>query len=185
MEPTIVNEEEVITPQTTEETVTEPVPLPGEKTESALLLESLQKERAKRKELEAELALKNTAPVGYSSDEAIALKAEIDRVSGELASSNREKQLSQIQATYPALKDKAPEFEQFLEENPGIKLDTAAKAFLVEKDLIQTQPRKGLEKDIGGGRTPVKVGMTSEEKDELRVTNYREYVKRIKNGTLN
>ena len=198
MEPeeTIVKEEPVIeAPETTEE-VTEVV-LPGAKTESAMLLESLKEEREKRREearlrLEAETELQRlkSAPevVGdVFSDEGKALQAQILALQGKLATTETETKLAALQTKFPALKDKEEEFKDYLlnPENSGMRVETAAKAFLTENNLLNTPTtRKGLERDTSGGRVPVKSGFTPDEIDDLRVNNYQEYRKRIKDGTL-
>lgn len=184
----IVNEESVIETPIVEEVVTEPKPQPGDKTESALLLKSLQEEREKRRILESELeeAKRNVQPQGdVFSDEGKVLDGKIAKLEAELKAEKEAKRLSTLHATYPALKDKQDEFTQYLEDNQGMGMEIAAKAFLIEKDLYETpKARKGLESASGGGRTPVQTGMTAEEIDNLRVNNYNEYARRIRLGTL-
>lgn len=188
----VVNEIEVVAtePPAAAPVVTEVEPKPGDKTEPNLLLKSLQEERAERKRLEAELeALKQnpTEPQGdVFSEEGKLLKGEIAKLEAKIAASETAKKLESVQQTYPALLDKQNEFDEFLELNPGMKIETAAKAFLVENDLLETpKPRKGLENASGGGRTPVvSEGMSAEEIDNLRNNNYREYSKRLRAGTL-
>lgn len=191
----IVNEEPVIEAPEPEEVETESAP-PGAKTDPELLLQSLQEEREKRrqeaerrKELERELEeAKRVQPADVFSDEGKLLKAEIDRLERKLGEKDQQDTLKQLESTYPALKDKYQEFEDYRTDpaNAGMKLETAAKAFLVEKNLLETvQPRKGLERDTGGGRTPVKTGRTQEEIAELRVKNFRQYMKEVKAGTIN
>lgn len=187
---TIVKEESVIEAPQSEEVVIESAPQPGEKTESALLLKSLQEERDKRRELERtleELERVQQPIVDIVSDEGRLLKGEIERLEGEIRQKEAQHTLSQLQVTYPALKDKTQEFEDFRAstENAGMKLETAAKAFLVERNLLETPvTRKGLEKDTGGGRVQPKQGRTQEEVTELRTTNFRQYIKELKAGTL-
>ena len=190
MEP-IVNEEQVIEAPPVTEEVIEVKPQPGEKTDSALLLKSLQEERAKRKQVEADLAAERAQrPVDQVafSDEGKSILKVVDSVKTELESTKSELAMERILSANPQLKDKQAEFEEFRSDpaNYGMSLQTAAKAFIVEKDLIEKPvQRKGLEPAIGGGRTQPKEGMTPDEIDNLRVTNYREYAKRIRNGTLN
>lgn len=161
---------------------------PGEKTDPALLLKSLQEERRKRQEMEAEIARLQTAsnlvtePI---SDEGRFLKREIDSVKDKLAVTERENQLLKLQGDYPVLRDKSAELEAYMAENPGMKLETAAKAFLAENGLLEpAKPRKGLEPEVGGGRQPVSTGMTPDEVDDLRVNNYNEYARRIRAGQI-
>lgn len=179
----IVNEEQVIDAPETVEEVIETAPVPGEKTDSALLLKSLQEERDRRRDLERELAsLKESEPEPEAfSDEGQALKAEIRSIQDKLA-------LSELTAQYPQLKDKATEFDDYRADpaNRGMSVATAAKAFLVERNLLTvSEPRKGLERDTGGTRAPVKTGRTQDEIADLRKNNYRQYVKELKAGTLN
>lgn len=185
----IVNEPEVIEQVNPVEVVTETVPKPGEKTDSALLLKSLQEERAKRKQLEDDLAIeraKERSEQVAFSDEGKSILKVVDSVKSELESTKKELAMKDLVIANPALKDKGQEFEDYLSQNPGMRLETAAKAFIIENDLVEAPiQRKGLEKASGGGRTVPQQGMTSDEIDNLRVTNFREYSKRIRNGTLN
>jgi len=185
----IVNTEEVINPEPAAEAVAEvatPVTPPGAKTDPTELLASLQKEREKRRELEAEIERLQAAPAGevILSEEGRFLKEQIDRLTGTLSVREKAEQLAAIQAVHPALKDKASEFETYLEENKGMAPEIAAKAFLIENDLVDVQPRKGLEKETGGARAPVKTGRTEAEVAELRKNNYRQYQKELAKGTL-
>lgn len=185
-EETIVNEEPVIeVPEVTEE-VTEVTP-PGAKTEPELLLKSLQEERDKRRDLEAELQRMKDAPESTDvfSDEGKALQAQIAELKATLRTTEEKTALQALETKYSPLKDKASEFETYRLENPGMKIETAAKAFLTENDLfVAPKARKGLENATGGGRVPQKTGFTPDEIDELRVNNYAEYTKRLRNGTL-
>lgn len=192
----IVNEEPVIEVPKPETVVTEPAPKPGEKTDPALLLEALHKEREEKKEerrlrLAAEEALlaRNTPEntVVEFSDEGKILLDKIASLEKKSSSRDEKDRLNAVQSVFPALKDKFQEFEDFRNnpENAGMQIETAAKAFLVENDLLEKpQTRKGLERETGGTREPVKQGRTPEEVDELRTTNYRQYVKELKAGTL-
>lgn len=187
----VVNQEEVVVTEQPNpaEVVTEVVPRPGDKTEPNLLLKSLREEREKTDRLEAELkALKQTTTESGEvySDEGKALLKKISALETQLSAKQQAEILQGVTSTYPVLKDKQAEFEQFMADNPGMRTETAAKAFLVENDLLETpKPRKGLENNSGGGRVPVQSdGMSAKEADDLRVNNFREYSKRIKAGTL-
>lgn len=183
--PAPVSEEQEVT-----EEVTEVKPQPGEKTDSALLLKSLHEEREKRRQaeaaLEAERIRASQPKVDVVSEEGKLLDSKIAALEAEIQATRAERELSKVQTTYPMLKDKSEEFEQYRAENPGMRLDVAAKAFLAENDLLEPiKPRKGLESGSGGGaRAPVSTGMTPEEIDALRVNNYNEYARRIRAGTL-
>ena len=86
--PTVVNEP-VTTAQPSDGTppVVKEEATPGTKTDSALLLKSLQEEREKRRELEEELTnLKSSVPSDeVFSDEGKALKSEINILKSELS----------------------------------------------------------------------------------------------------
>ena len=178
--------DEVVNPDApvTGEPAKEEVAQPGEKTDSALLLKSLQEERDKRRELEAELKRLSEQPVGTFSDGEQYLKQEIESLKTQIS---EKETLAKLQGQYPALADKLAEFNEFRSdpENAGMKLETAAKAFLVEKDLLsEPKPRKGLEKGSGGTRAQPKTGRTEEEIAELRKNNFRKYMRELKAGTL-
>lgn len=187
----VVNEGQVTPDPTPIVEVTPIVPeiKPGEKTDSALLLKSLQEEREKRRQAEADLEaerIRNSQPQGQVvSDEGKLLDTKISALEAELRASRQDREMASVTNKFPAIGDKREEFEQFIADNPGMRLETAAKAFLVENDLLEpTQSRKGLESGGGGGRAPVTTGMTPEEIDSLRVNNYNEYARRIRAGTL-
>lgn len=188
----VVNEEPVTEIPVPAEVVIEAAPVevkPGENTDSVLLLASLTKEREKRRQLEVALEaerLKNQQAPEAVSDEGRALQKQFDELKGVVLAREEREQLSNLESKHPALRDKGEEFEQFRVDNPGMKLATAAKAFLVEHDLLEApQPRKGLEQAQGGGRVPVQQdGMSPEEADTLMKNNYNEYARRLKNGTL-
>lgn len=179
MEPVVKDDAPV-----TEEPAKEEVAQPGEKTDSSLLLKSLQEERDKRRELEAELKRLSEQSAGPFSDEGQLLKKEIEDLKVQMTERDT---LASLQAKHPALADKLSEFNEFRAnpENAGMKLETAAKAFLVEKDLLtEPKPRKGLEKDSGGTRSQPKTGRTEEDIADLRQNNFRQYMREIKKGTL-
>ena len=95
--------------------------------------------------------------------------------------------LERLQAKYPILKDKAGEFEEFRSdsENKGMNLATAAKAFLVEKGLLESEPiRKGLEKPTGGGQTIPEPTYSVEEVRDMMENDYPRYEKLVKDGKI-
>lgn len=187
--------EEVITPPTAVDSVVEtPEPAvvpPGAKTPPELLLKSLQEEREKNRKLEQDLleARKASEKSGSEvfSDEGKVLDGRIAQLSAEISAQKEGERIRAVQAVYPAIVDKADEFEAYrvLPENAGMPIETAAKAFVIENDL-QEKPitRKGLEKETGGVREVPKVGRTPEEVDKLRVDNFRQYSKELRAGTL-
>lgn len=175
-------------PQPVEEvTPTEPVK-PGEKTDPAELLKSLREERERRRI--AEEALAHRADVVVSepiSDEGRFLKSQIDELKDKLAVKEQFEEVTKLQSIFPALRDKSAEFEAFRlnPDNAGMRLETAAKAFLVENDLLASPtPRKGLEKDTGGGRTVPKADLSADDVRDLRTNDYRRYVKLLAEGKI-
>ena len=95
--------------------------------------------------------------------------------------------LERLQAKYPILKDKAGEFEEFRSdsENKGMNLATAAKAFLVEKGLLESEPiRKGLEKPTGGGQVKPEPGYSADEIRDMMKNDWRKYEKLLKEGKI-
>jgi hypothetical protein len=171
--------EEVVTETTT------PQVKAGDKTEPNLLLESLQKERAKRKELEELLAKQNSPDIEVFSDEGKALQSQIRKLEAQVTAANEEKLLSSVQSKYPAISDKMEEFNEFRQSYPTANIDSVAKLFLVENDLLQPKtPPKGLEKGSTGPRTIPKQGMTSEDVKDLRTKNYKQYMEMLMAGKL-
>lgn len=152
-------------------------PAPGSKTESALLLESLHEERAKRRELEAQVE-NLTSSVPSDTEDLTALR-------NQLASVQAKQAKTEVLETYPQLKEMWQDFEQFRDDpdNKGMNLRTAAKSFMVEKGLLEPQ-RKGLEKPTGGTRTPTPTGMSMEDVKHLRETNFRKYSEMVQNGQI-
>lgn len=174
--------------QEVEEVVTEstqPQVKAGDKTPPNELLASLQKERAKRKELEELLAKQNSPDIEVFSDEGRALKSQIDSLKAQLTAFNEEKILSSVQAKYPAIADKMEEFNEFRESYPNANMDSVAKLFLVENDLLQPKaPPKGLERGSTGPKTIPKQGMTSEDVKDLRIKDYKKYSEMLMSGKL-
>lgn len=170
--------------EVSEETPPE-APKSGNKTDPNLLLKSLQEERDKRRELEQrETELKQEVEELKSSlspeEEDPKLKALGDQIT-ELQDA---RELDEVIAQNPALKEYRQDLIEFKKsEHPRAKITSAAKIFLVEKDLLE-QPRKGLEKPTGGDKTPQQQGMTAEDVDNLRKTDYRKYVELVKSGKL-
>lgn len=163
-------------------------PAPGDKTDSALLLKSLQEEREKRRQLEEENELLKSSTLSehvddIPSDEGKALKKLIDDQNAKIAKLEDEKQLEKAYAQFPELKGLASEFDTYKAEFPRHKLENVAKLFLAEKGIIDS-PRKGLEKSTGGTRTPLAAGLTVEDVKTLRETNYRKYQDLLMKGQI-
>ncbi len=158
----------------------------GDKTDPNLLLESLKKEREKRRLLEEELqTLKSsTSSEDIFSDEGKALKNQISTLEARVALAEEEKNLEKLYSQFPVLRDKAEEFNTFRQaEHPRAKMESVAKLFLVENGLLDA-PRKGLEKPTGGQRTPSTSGMTADDVKTLRQTNFKKYQEMIMKGQI-
>ena len=157
----------------------------GDKTPPNLLLESLQDEREKRRELASRLqtledSLNPSSPSDSEDDQLASVRA-------ELADIKKRQQRSEVLESYPQLKEIWSDFEEFRSDsdNKGMNMKTAAKAFLVEKGLLEPiVKRQGLEKPTGGTRVPLSTGMTMEDVANLRVNNYRKYVEMLKKGQI-
>src|SRR3972149_1461186 len=162
-------------------------PAPGSKTESELLLKSLQEEREKRRILEEEnLQLKaSISPEPeFESDEGKLLKKQISSLEDKVIAIEEEKNVEKLFNQYPILRESADKFNEFRQsEHPKAKLESVAKLFLAENGLLEI-PRKGLETPTGGSRTPSNPSMTAEEIANLRKNDYRKYVQMLKNGLI-
>lgn len=184
------NEEaEVVVPQE-EEQPDETVNLSPEEIEELKQKASVSSqnfERAKKAEeraraLEEELANRNLTEL----DDADPVMQKLSEFDKRFQRIEEEKDLAILEVKYPAIKDKRAEFDEYRTQYAGIKLESVAKLFLAEHDLLGEAPkRKGLEKAGGGARTVPKPGsMSGEEARNLRTSNYREYTKQIKEGKL-
>lgn len=193
MENENIVKEDLINPQPSEgkeEIIPEEIistPQAGDKTDPNLLLKSLQEERERRRLAEEKFELLEkeneelksstfSEDVEVFSDEGKALKGQITSLKSELSDVKNELTKKDVLITYPVLKDKWEELEEFHSnpENKGMNLRTAAKAFLIENGFLEA-PRKGLEKPTGGDRTPPITGMTADEVKTLRESNYKKY----------
>jgi hypothetical protein len=165
-----------------------PAPAPGSKTDSELLLKSLQEEREKRRLLEEEnLQLKSSAVSDQEafSDEGKLLEKRIKEQDEKLNTLLQESAKKDVQNAHPALKENWEDFESFRAdpENKGMNLKTAAKAYMIEKGLLD-KPRVGLETTTGGTRQPITQGMTVEDVKKLREGNYKKYVEMLQKGQI-
>lgn len=142
--------------------------------------ERLKKEQERSAELEASIAELQAQPVlSGQNDEAIS------KLSTELADIKAKQARSEVLEAHPQLKEVWDDFEKFRadEDNKGMNLKTAAKAFLVEKGLLD-KPRQGLERPTGGDRTPVSSGMSVEDVKKLRENDYKKYRELVKKGII-
>lgn len=142
--------------------------------------ERAKKAELKAKELEERLALLETnVPSIENGDEITALRQELSEVKGFVTK-------QQVLETYPQLKEVWNDYESYRSEptNAGMSALTAAKSFLVEKDLLAPK-RPGLEKPVGGGkRIAPTSGMTTEEARKLRESDSKKYRDAIKKGLI-
>lgn len=172
-------EETEATDEIVEEGDKTPTTQAGDKTPPNLLLESLQEERRKRRELEQLLELKNkTDDDNVYSDEGRLLKQEINALNEKIA-------LKELAETFPALKDKLSDFNEYKREFIGVPVEKVAKLFLAENNLLENpQPRKGLEKASGGIKTQPQIGLSQEEITDLRQNNGKKYYEMLKAGKI-
>jgi len=140
--------------------------------------ERAKKAEQEKRELEERLALLESTPSYIDDEESRKLRSEIAEIKGKFAK-------SEVIENYPVLKDCWKDFESFheLDENKGMNIKTAAKAFLTEKGLLDPV-RKGLEKPTGGDRAPISSAMSSDEVKKLRETDYRKYLEMLKKGQI-
>jgi hypothetical protein len=193
-----VVKEELTTPQPSEGTTPTVVKeettqsVPGEKTDSALLLKSLQEEREKRRiaeersrQLEEEKLNASTPSENevFSDEGKIIVQKYVEPLKETIISLEDKIALKDLQIQYPVLKDLLSEFNEYRKEYPRHKLDNVAKLFLTEKGLIEPT-RKGLERQTGGTRTPSMSGQTAEDVKKLRETNYKKYQEMVRNGQI-
>lgn len=138
-----------------------------------------EKAEQEAKELQSRLSSNNVLLEEGTDDK------ESSRIKNELAEIKAKLAKTEVQEAYPILKDSWKDFEEFreLEENKGMNLRTAAKAFLVEKGMLEPT-RKGLEKPTGGQKTPTSSGMSTDEIKHLRETNYRKYTDMLMKGQI-
>lgn len=114
------------------------------------------------------------------------LQQKIETLSVTVNSLQSELDKSKLVAEHPVLKDAWQDFEAFrqLDENKGMSVATAAKAFMVEKGLTDPS-RPGLDRPTGGPRTPPATGMMSpDDAKKLRETDYRKYRQMLEAGQI-
>lgn len=156
--------------------------VPGSQTDSALLLDSLKKEREKRRIAEETLALQGAPTVPSGSQPQ---SQDVQKLAEEIQTLKKENALKDLFSQFPLLKERANDFETYLNasENTGMSMQTAAKVFLVENGLSGVR-RPGLEKPTGGDRQPPSTGMTIDEIRILRETDYRKYTELLMKGLI-
>ena len=151
--------------------------------------ERAKKAETEKKALAEKIALLETQLASSENefaDPSDTVLAQLAELNAKFSSLEEEKQMNLVVQKYPIIADKRVEFDTYRLEYPAHKIETVAKLFLAENDLLAEKPkRKGLEEARGGQRVPPATGkMTSEDAKRLRENNYAEYMKRIKAGTL-
>lgn len=189
--------ETVVVPPADTTTTPPVVPAPGSQTPPDKLLGALQEERRLRKEAEERAAKAEadaaalkaagtpSVPGQEFSDEGRAIIEEhVKPLRDEITSLKEQNALKDLVATYPALKDKLSDFEEYRKVYPQAPIENVAKLFLSERGLLVSAPRMGLETTTGGDRTPAPSGMTVAEVKTLRETNYPKYRELVLSGKL-
>lgn len=176
-----------------EETEVEEVPLTPEQIadlQRAAEVSSQNYERAKKaekekKELQERIA-QYEAQLETDVDPDNVIIQKVNELAQKLNQIETEKQLDSVQAKYPSLKEKEEDFIVFLQQYPGVALESVAKLFLSENGMLETTPkRKGLVEARGGQRVAPSTGkLSAADVKRLRETNYPEYMKLIKSGKL-
>lgn len=162
----------------------------GSKTPPENLYAALEEERRLRKELEARLAQEREKvveplPETQFSDEGLVLKTQLGKLETQLEDLQKEREAERVFNSYPALKEKSSEFNEFSKDYPRHKLESVAKIFLAEKGMLENQPRMGLEKPTAGPKDTTRASMSVDDIAHLRNTNYRKYLELIQNGKIN
>lgn len=165
---------------------------PGSKTEPTELLKSLKEERERRriaeekaKLLEEEINKSSIPSEEPWSDEGKIIDSKVKNLFEEVSSLKGKLAKQEILEAHPELKDVWQDLEDFRQnpDNKGMNLKTAAKAFMIEKGMLEPK-RKGLEDPSGGSRTPMSSGMSAEDVKRLRETDPRKYRDLIKKDLI-
>lgn len=113
------------------------------------------------------------------------IQNQLAEFNAKLAKLEEDRALAEIFTKYPALKDKQSEFDTYRQSYPaGSNLEPIAKLFMAENDMLETPKRKGLEKAGGGQRVVPTAGMTQEDIQRLRTSNWKEYTKLVREGKI-
>ena len=96
-----------------------------------------------------------------------------------------------IKPEFSVLKAKKQEFDHFCSKNPYTSIDVLARSFLFDesrnlgaKEESVKLSRKGLEKGVGGTRTPTHTGLSDEEISKLADEKPLLYQKMIREGKI-
>ena len=166
----------------------------GSKTPEPNLYAALEEERRLRKEAterakvaEEELAKKEVVVQAEEiySDEGKVLKNQLGQLESKLDDLQKERDVEKVLNTFPALRDKSDEFKEFSKDYPRHKLESVAKIFLAERDMLEVSTRIGLERPTAGPKDAPQSGMSVEDVTNLRKRDYRKYVELIQNGQIN
>lgn len=97
-----------------------------------------------------------------------------------------DKDYKQILKQFPSLAEQEEEFKEFAYKYPGVKnLKVLAKSFLFKPEEPAEPPkRKGLEKPTGGLGKVSPIGMSLEDITRLRNTDFKAYLKAIREGRI-
>lgn len=148
------------------------------------LFERAKKAEEKARELEKKLELKEKSDEDDGDDDDSASE-ELSAIKKRMAEMEEQAQLEKLYAQYPDILERVDDFDTYRQENPGMSLQTAAKAYLVDKGLTGQTERKGLEPARGGVKTQPEQGtMTADEVRNLRETNFKEYRRLVSSGKI-
>lgn len=167
-EKVVINDDETLSPE-------EIADLKKKADASSQNFERLKKIEEENKRLREQL---QDNPSDDDDEEVEQLRTRLSEIEGKL---NQRDVLDK----YPVLSDVWSDFEEYTqaEENQGMRLETAAKAFIAEKEL-DTPKRKGLEKSSGGEKPHRAPGMTSEQLEKIRKEDGKKYREMLKKGQV-
>lgn len=181
------NEEGQVATQTEEATVVQPTADEIADWQAKAGVSSQNFERAKKaeeenKRLKLELeALQGQSVVLDDGD----LSHKVAELEKQIVADKESRTLASIYDKFPVLADKKDEFESFRVDYPLEKLETAAKIFLTENDLLEKPRRKSLEKPGSGQRVIHDSGKTTaEDAAKLRTNNHKAYMKALRENKL-
>lgn len=119
----------------------------------------------------------NEVSSDYDDEKVEQLQSELSEIKDKLSKKD-------LLSLYPQLEELWDDFETYRgdEENTGMKLEIAAKAFLIEKGLLGAK-RKGLEKATGGKKIPSS-GMSIEDIENIRKNDGKKYREMLKKGLI-
>lgn len=183
---------EILAPKATDETVKNEAPVVNENLNTELeLLKTKNLELQKQKEhwrekYERDITIpKPSEEPEYLTDDEVTRK-ELLELKRKFASLEDSQALEKLSILYPAIKDKADEFNEFKADYPGVAMDKIAKIFVSEKGYTeQLNQKKGLEKPTSGSKSQHKSGMSQDEVKRLREDQPRRYQQMLRSGKLN